>query len=136
MENLSLTCPIYMLAPTTCFQLVRPVVFAQDFRHRQAVEDGVDVIACIGKSDALQAAAVHELDMLAELPFLEAPIVRNTEGLLLDLHGLNPVSCRLLHSLTDQKLRIQPQYPRNLILLQIITFSYIVIVLLIRRART
>lgn len=73
------------------FQLVRPVTFTQYLRRRQTVQDGVDIITRIGEGDALQPSAVHELDALAELAFLETPVIRNVEGLFFDIQGLDPV---------------------------------------------
>ena len=73
------------------FQLVRPVIFTQYLRRRQTVQDGVDIITRIGEGDALQPSAVHELDALAELAFLETPVVGNVEGLFFDIQGLDPV---------------------------------------------
>lgn len=73
------------------FQLVRPVIFTQYLRRRQAVQDGVDVVARIGERDALQPTAIHELDALAELAFLETPVIRNVERLFFDIQGLDSV---------------------------------------------
>lgn len=73
------------------FQLVRPVIFTQYLRRRQTVQDGVDIITRIGEGDALQPSAVHELDALAELAFLETPVIRNVKGLFFDIQGLDPV---------------------------------------------
>ena len=74
-----------------CFQLIGPVIFTQDFRRRQAVQDSVDIVARIGERDTLQPTAVHELDALAEPAFLETPVIGNMERLLFHFQGLKGV---------------------------------------------
>ena len=56
------------LAVYFSFNPTGTVFFAQNFSRRQAVQYGIDITAGIGKSHALQGAAVHELDALAEFP--------------------------------------------------------------------
>lgn len=56
--------------------------FRQFFHHPgggQTVQDGLNVGAGVLKPDVPQLAAVHELNALAHLPFLEAVLVGDVE---------------------------------------------------------
>ena len=59
--------------------LIPSIFFTQNFSRRQAVQDGIDIAANVGKVHAIQVPAVHELDALSEFAFLKTLIIRNAE---------------------------------------------------------
>ena len=92
-DILSLTVEPHLdpLAVYFSFNPIGPVFFAQDFSRRQAVQYGIDITARIGERHALQRAPIHELDALAEFPFLKPPVVRNAEKVLFYRQIFDPI---------------------------------------------